>query len=214
MRRAPLFLPMLTLVLLILPVGASDLNRVVRLPPLSVWSKTVLCRAGETLEITISAMSSARMNTDNENDRIGFDCEIEQYNDAAILARANVRNFTWMHSAGQSMFLEIFISNSHQYYELVIQVSIKTAVIPNVTLTNIMILSPIIVLCALVIWTIRRSRWWTSRDVNRYGDDRSSSLEPTPLVTVPATYLLKSRISILWNEKRKRTTVRESDDVE
>jgi hypothetical protein len=187
---------------------------VVRLPPLSVWNKTVLCRAGETLEIEISAMSSVRMNTENENDRIGFDCEIEQYDDAAILARANVRNFTWMHSAGQSMFLEIFISNSHHNYELVVQVSIRTAVVPNVTLTSIMILSPIVILGALATWIIRRSRWWKSREVTKHGDDESSSLEPTSLVKVPATYLLRSRISSYWNALRKRTTVSDSDEAE
>ena len=163
MRRTSLCLPILILVLLLLPpcVRAQDGEYVI--PQKSDWYDTVYCRAGEILEIAITARA-AHIHDGNDIDQLGFDFYLKRH-DGVIFSRHDVRSLTFRQSIEHNGFLQIFISNPHHFYNLVVQVSIRIALIQNVILTNLMILSVLTILGVFVLWVIKRSQWWKYRGI-------------------------------------------------
>jgi hypothetical protein len=163
MRRTSLCLPILIIVLLLLPAGARAQDGEYVIPQKSDWYDTVYCRAGEILEITISARA-AHIHDGNDIDQLGFDFYIERY-DGVIFSRHDVRSLTFRQSIEHNVFLQIFISNPHHFYNLVVQVSIRIALIRDVILTNLMILSVLTIVGVFVLRGIKRSQWWKYRAI-------------------------------------------------
>ncbi|MHA1926827.1 MAG: hypothetical protein ACW974_12990 [Candidatus Thorarchaeota archaeon] len=218
MRRAPLCLSILTLVLLLLPAGARALDREYQIQPDAIWTHRLSCRASEILEIAFSA-TATHIDSRNDNSQIGFTLVIRQYyyephDGTEVFALEDVRHLTWRFETNHTVNIHVWVHNSHSDYELEIRVSTRRLLIRDVILMNIVILSALGIFSIFVLRRIRQYSLWKSQRITRRGDDdEESAQEPTPRVTVPLMYLLRSRVSSLWKGLRK-AIIAEPDEAE
>lgn len=164
MKRAPLLVPILTMVLFLLPILTEAWDEEILLSPNSGSGIRVVAYAGEILEVQVIVTSARHVNTGEENEYIGIDFDILQYG-VPIFSMTNVRTHTWSTSADEDVTLEARLTNLHSNYEFVVQFSTETSLIRDVILIDTMMLSAIIVLGVIVWWGIRRSQWWKYRAV-------------------------------------------------